>query len=128
MGRRGTDGRPRLRRRGFGGRFAPARVATVPYRRREPEKTVLYAVVREHLETFPEEARRADGEGYPRFVEQAFRRYLDCGLLCHGFARLRSPRCGFERFVAFSCKGRIGACRRRTGRPPQDAAGAGTRP
>jgi len=30
-----------------------------------------------------------DGDGYPRFVEREFRRYLDCGLLCHGFARLR---------------------------------------
>ena len=29
------------------------------YRRREPEKTVLYAIVRDHLETFLEEPRRA---------------------------------------------------------------------
>jgi hypothetical protein len=40
-------------------------------------------------------------------VEREFRRYLDCGLLCHGFARLRCPRCGFERLVAFSCKGKL---------------------
>ncbi|MBD3162023.1 MAG: hypothetical protein GF346_06985 [Candidatus Eisenbacteria bacterium] len=51
--------------------------------------------------------RRPDGDGYPRFVEREFRRCLDCGLLCHGFARLRYPRCGFERLVAFSCKDKI---------------------
>ena len=38
------------------------------YRRREPEKTVLHAVVRDHLETFLEEARERDGEGYPAFM------------------------------------------------------------
>jgi len=59
------------------------------YRRREPEKTVLYGVVREHLETFLEQARRHDEEGYPRFVEHEFRRYLDCGVLAAA-----SPGCG----------------------------------
>ena len=41
------------------------------------------------------------------FIEQEFRRYLDCGILAKGFARLRCPSCGFERLVAFSCKGRL---------------------
>jgi len=77
------------------------------YRRREPEKTVLYAIVRDHLETFLDEPRRRDGDGYPAFLEREFRRYLDCGLLARGFARLRCPECGFERLVAFSCKGRL---------------------
>jgi len=77
------------------------------YRRHEPEKTVLHGIVREHLETFLVRARACDGDGYPRFVEREFRRYLDCGLLCHGFARLRCPQCGYERLVAFSCKGKL---------------------
>jgi len=66
-------------------------------------------VVHGHLETLLDEARRRndEGYGYPRFVEHEFRRYLDCGLLARGFARLRCPECGFERLVAFSCKGRI---------------------
>jgi hypothetical protein len=68
------------------------------YRRREPEKTALHAVVRENLETLLEEARERSegGYGYPGFVEKEFRRYLDCGLLAHGFARLRrcsGPSC-----------------------------------
>lgn len=79
------------------------------YRRREPEKTTLHIVVREHLQTLLDEARRGNetGSGYPRFVEREFLRYMDCGLLARGFARLRCPSCGFERLVAFSCKGRI---------------------
>ena len=40
------------------------------------------------------------------FVEQEFRDFLTCGLLSHGFARLRCTDCAFERLVPFSCKGR----------------------
>ncbi|MBU1069157.1 transposase [Myxococcota bacterium] len=79
------------------------------YRRREPEKTALHSLVHEHLETLLAQARQAsvDNSGYPAFVEKEFRRYLDCGILANGFARLRCPTCGFERLVAFSCKGRL---------------------
>ena len=54
-----------------------------------------------------------DGQGDhhtpPRFVEQAFRKYLECGIFAHGFARARCEDCGHDFFVAFSCKGR-GVC------------------
>jgi hypothetical protein len=50
---------------------------------------------------------RARASGWPRFIEREFRRYLDCGLLCHGFARIRCPGCGHEQLLAFSCKGRL---------------------
>jgi hypothetical protein len=42
----------------------------------------------------------------PKFVEQEFRDFLTCGVLEHGFARLRCGDCAFERRVPFSCKGR----------------------
>ena len=79
------------------------------YQRRTPETTALYAIVRDNLETFLDDAsaRHESGAGYPLFVEQEFRRYLGCGILARGFARLRCPSCGFERLVAFSCKGRL---------------------
>ena len=79
------------------------------YRRREPEKTVLHRVVREHLSTFLDEARLADpsGSGYPAFVQKEFERFLDCGLLSRGFYRLRCPSCHYEQLLAHSCKGRI---------------------
>ena len=88
---------------------AASRPVARPYRRREPDQTVLHTVVRGHLETLLEEARRRNdsGIGYPHFIEHEFRRYLDCGILARGFVRLRCPACGFERLVAFSCKGRL---------------------
>jgi len=76
------------------------------YRRREPERTALYRVVLEHVETLLAQAS-LDGSGYPAFVEHELRRFLDSGQLSRGFARVRCPACGFERLVAFSCKGRI---------------------
>ena len=48
-------------------------------------------------------------------VEEEFRRYLTCGLLCFGFARARCSSCGHGFLVAFSCKGR-GVCPSCTGR------------
>ena len=47
------------------------------YRRREPETTVLHAIVRDHLETFLAEPLQHDGDGYPVFLEREFRPYLD---------------------------------------------------
>jgi hypothetical protein len=106
---RSADAPPPLRiryERHAGAASAP--LAADCYRRREPEKTVLYTIVRDHIETFLAEPRgRDDGDGYPAFLEREFRRYLHCGLLARGFARLRCPDCGFERLVAFSCKGRL---------------------
>ena len=42
-------------------------------------------------------------------VRQAFRKYLECSIFAHGFARARCGDCGHDYFVAFSCKGR-GVC------------------
>ncbi len=82
-------------------------LARPAYRPRDAERGVLHTVVRAHLETFLREAaHRAGGGGLPRFVEQEFRDFLTCGVLAHGFARLRCDACAFERLVPFSCKGR----------------------
>jgi hypothetical protein len=75
------------------------------YVRRVPEQTVLYDVVREHLETFLDRARSGD-RTVPTFVEREFRAYLQCGVLAHGFVRVRCDGCGYDRVVGFSCKGR----------------------
>ncbi len=79
------------------------------YRRREPAETLLHQVVCERLETFLAAARdrSAHGRGLPAFVERDLRAYLACGILAHGFARVRCPDCGFERLVAFSCKAAV---------------------
>jgi len=42
----------------------------------------------------------------PQFVRREFEHYLDCGLLCRGFAVLGCEGCAERRLIAFSCKGR----------------------
>src|SRR5438445_590854 len=68
----------------------------------ESEKSLLHETVRAHLKTFLAEMEQ-DGSGLPRFVVAEFERSLRCGILAHGFARVRSIACGDELLVAFSC-------------------------
>ena len=99
-------------RRWSGSTAAPAyHPAGAVYRPRRPTETPLYPVVQHHLESFLAEAQDADpmGWGVPTWVERDFRGYLRCGILAHGFARLRCTDCGHDRLLAFSCKGR-GVC------------------
>lgn len=78
------------------------------YEPRVADATVLYHVVRQHLEPFLAAAAAAtEGVGVPRFVEAEFRAFLGCGLLTRGFARVRCDGCAFERLIPFSCKGRF---------------------
>jgi transposase-like zinc-binding protein len=80
-------------------------MAADPYTPRDSTDSVLYTVVREHLETFRVEAARLrDGQGLPRFVDAEFAAFLRCGFLAGGFARFRCDACRTERLVAFSCK------------------------
>ena len=93
------------------------------YRRREPERTLLHATVRAHWKTFLAEVdeRGEAGPSLPRFVVGEFERYLACGVLAHGFARVRCAACGDELLVALSCKGR-GFCPSCTTRRMHDTA------
>jgi hypothetical protein len=75
------------------------------YQRRTPETSVLYRVVQHNLEPFLAFARD-QGRVIPRFVERELRAFLECGILAHGFLRVRCDDCGRERLVAYSCKGR----------------------
>ena len=86
----------------------PQTVGPGVYRPRRPATTLLHKTVRENLETYLS-AGRQDGEftgDVPLHVEAAFREYLKCGLLCHGFARVWCPGCGHDFLVGFSCHGR----------------------
>jgi hypothetical protein len=78
-------------------------------RRHQPEATVLYRIVAQHLETFLAEAREHYDKPLPGYVEKELREYLRCGLLPYGFARCVCDRCGQSILVAFSCK-RRGLC------------------
>ena len=96
---------------------APAALAGKPklYNPRHPERTLLYQTIAEHFETWHElaSAGQFDGQGdhhTPKpYVRQTFRKYLECGIFAHGFARAWCDDCGHDYFVAYSCKGR-GVC------------------
>jgi hypothetical protein len=90
------------------------------YRRREPEKELLYQVIAENLETFLARLR-AEGHDLPGYVVQEFYRYLECGILAHGFARCACETCGKSFAVGFSCKTR-GFCPSCIGRRMADTA------
>jgi Putative transposase/Transposase zinc-binding domain len=83
--------------------------APTQYRPRRPSRSVLYRCVQEHLETWLAQCRYGHDDEWsvPEYVEREFRRYLDCGILAHGFARC--GQCGHDFLIAFSCKGR-GVC------------------
>jgi hypothetical protein len=53
--------------------------------------------------------REAAERPVPGYVEEELRGYLECGILCFGFARALCTGCGQAFVVAFSCKGR-GVC------------------
>jgi hypothetical protein len=55
------------------------------------------------------ESREAAERPVPAYVEDELRGYLECGLLCFGFARAVCMTCRTGFIVAFSCKGR-GVC------------------
>jgi hypothetical protein len=89
------------------GGTVPRSPALPSYEPRNPADSVLYRVVSSDLEAFlARTAESADGRGLPGFVRHEFERYLRCGVLAHGFARVRCDGCTFERLVPFSCKGR----------------------
>jgi hypothetical protein len=90
------------------------------YARRRPEESVLYGAVQAELEGFLAHTRARD-RAVPRFVERELRAFLACGILAHGFVRLRCAACATERVVAFSCKGR-GFCPSCGGRRMADTA------
>ena len=93
----------------------PAGAKPKLYNPRHPERTLLYQTIAEHFETWHElaSAGQFDGQGdhhTPKsYVRQAFRKYLECGIFAHGFARAWCDDCGHDYFVAYSCKGR-GVC------------------
>ena len=85
------------------------------YAPRRPTETVLYGLVRLHLESFLAHAREHYESGLPRYVEQELRAYLKCGVFSEGFTRCHCDTCGHDLLVAFSCHGRT-ICPSCTGR------------
>jgi len=68
------------------------------YRRRQPEKTVLYRVIQEHFESWLLNYDNQRDEHLPGYVECIIRKHLQCGILAYAFARARCTSCGHDFF------------------------------
>lgn len=78
------------------------------YQRHRPEQTLLYQIVDKHYPEFLAQLA-VEGKFLPDHVHLEFTDFLKCGLLVHGFLRVRCESCHHEKLVAFSCK-RRGFC------------------
>ncbi|TVS19266.1 MAG: hypothetical protein EA417_00980 [Gammaproteobacteria bacterium] len=85
------------------------------YQRHQPEQTALYAIVEQRFPKFCADLAGREAT-LPSFVTHEFHDYLRCGLLEHGFIRVKCNGCRHEHLVACSCKCR-GFCRGRPARP-----------
>jgi ribosomal protein S27E len=65
--------------------------------------------VQQHAATVFAQAEAAAGADLPQFVNDEFDAFLECGILAHGFLRLRCGDCGHDKLIASSCK-RRGSC------------------
>jgi hypothetical protein len=74
---------------------------TTVYRRRLPEHSVVYQVIKNHLETWLAGCRQANEEdsSVAVYIEQDFRNYLECGNCAYGFARCLD--CGHDFLSVF---------------------------
>jgi len=81
----------------------------VQYERHRPEQTTLYRLVQQHAASFIAHTEASTGWQLPQFIKGEFDAFLECGILAHGFLRLRCGECGHDKLLAFSCK-RRGFC------------------
>ena len=63
--------------------------APVHYERHRPEQTTLYRLVQQHAASFIAHTEASTGAELPRFIKDEFDAFLECGILAHGFLRLR---------------------------------------
>lgn len=83
--------------------------AAAVYRPRSPQSSDYYRCVQDHFEAFLQvyEERFERQYGFFRsYIQKVIYRYLDCGILHNGFARVKCKDCGHEYLLAFSCKRR----------------------
>ena len=79
------------------------------YRPRRPQASPLYRLVQDHfrtLETVYDERFAPTYGAWRGVVREVADKFLACGILDHGFARVRCTACTHEYLLAFSCKGR----------------------
>jgi hypothetical protein len=79
------------------------------YRPRRPRASPLYRLLDRHFRTLSlvwDERFAATGGAWRAVIPKVVDQFLACGLLDHGFARIRCDACTHEYLLAFSCKAR----------------------
>ena len=79
------------------------------YRRRKPRESSLWKLLDHHFLEFQErydDLFRQQYGFYRPVISHVVRKYLECGDLQEGFARIKCPDCHHEYILAFSCRGR----------------------
>jgi hypothetical protein len=83
-----------------------AQAARDVYQPRRPQASPLFRLVSDHLQrlqtAYDECFAREYGPWRP-VVAQVADTFLECGVLDHGFARIRCDDCAHEYLLAFSC-------------------------
>ena len=79
------------------------------YRARNPKKSLLWQIANRHYDEFeavyPEAYQPRYGALRP-IIPEVVHKFLECGNLERGFARVRCDHCEHEYLLAFSCKSR----------------------
>lgn len=81
--------------------------ALLHYEHYRPEQTTLYRLVQQHAASFIADTAAGTGAELPRFIKGEFDPLHECGILAHGFLRLRCDECGRDKLPA--CKERCGS-------------------
>ena len=85
---------------------APAGV----YEPRNPRATSLYALVEDHYEEFErvyDDRYQQQYGPWRKVIGEVMRKYLECGDLHRGFARIGCCGCRYQAILAYSCKCRL---------------------
>ena len=89
------------------GHEASAAAARGVYKPRRPQASPLFRLVSDHLQrlqaVYDERFAHVYGP-WRSVVGQVADKFLACGILEHGFARIRCDACAHEYLLAFSCK------------------------
>ena len=79
------------------------------YHTRDPEASPIFILVRDYFvrfeQVYPDQFQKQYGYWRP-VIRDSIDKFLKCGDLKKGFARVRFPEWGTEFFVAFSCRQR----------------------
>ena len=77
------------------------------YKPRRPQASPLFRLIQDHFRAleavYDERFAPRYGEWRP-VVREVAEKFLACGILDHGFARVRCDGCAHEYLLAFSCK------------------------